>query len=299
LFAKLNVTVRVCETEIVKSVRLVAVPPGVVTVIRPVVAPLGTVAVIWVAEFTVNVAARPLNLTAEAPVRFVPMIETLVPTLPLVGENDVIVGTPVTVKLVALFAVTNPGTETWSGPLVAPDGTVAVIWLDEFTVNDAGVVLNITEFAPQKFRPVMTTLAPTAPLVGTNDVMDGCASATTVKLPALAVSAPAVSTVIVPVEAPTGTVAVARASDGKLKTAAGVPPPPLNVTPVAPVNPDPVMLIAVPTGPQTGVNELTDAADAGVAVKSSPIIPSASASANFFPRDLTIRIPMGPPFGRR
>ena len=31
-------------------VALVAVPPGVVTVIGPVVAPAGTVAVIWVAE---------------------------------------------------------------------------------------------------------------------------------------------------------------------------------------------------------------------------------------------------------
>ena len=37
----------------VKLPGLVAVPPGVVTLMVPVVAPAGTVAVIWVAESTV------------------------------------------------------------------------------------------------------------------------------------------------------------------------------------------------------------------------------------------------------
>ena len=42
---------------------------------------------------TVNeVAAVPLNLTAVAPVKFVPVIVTLVPTVPLVGLKLVIVG---------------------------------------------------------------------------------------------------------------------------------------------------------------------------------------------------------------
>ena len=49
-----------------KSVVLVAVPPGVVTVIFPFVAPVGTVAVICVAELTVKVVAvTPLNFTDE------------------------------------------------------------------------------------------------------------------------------------------------------------------------------------------------------------------------------------------
>ena len=39
-----------------------------------------------------NVAVTPLNLTEVTPVRFVPVIVTLVPTWPLVGVNDVIVG---------------------------------------------------------------------------------------------------------------------------------------------------------------------------------------------------------------
>ena len=56
----------------VKLEGLVAVPPDVVTVIGPVVAPVGTFVVIRVALLTVNVAAVPLNLTAVVPVKLVP-----------------------------------------------------------------------------------------------------------------------------------------------------------------------------------------------------------------------------------
>ncbi len=75
----------------VKSVALVTVPPGVVTVILPVIAPEGTIAVIWFAELTVNVVANTLlNVTDVASAKFVPVMTTLVPTGPLVGEKDVI-----------------------------------------------------------------------------------------------------------------------------------------------------------------------------------------------------------------
>ena len=55
---------------------LVAVPPGVVTVIAAEVgSPEGTTAVICVAESTVNEAAwDPPNCTAVAPVKLVPVI---------------------------------------------------------------------------------------------------------------------------------------------------------------------------------------------------------------------------------
>ena len=76
----------------VNFVRLVAFPAGVLTMILPVVAPAGTVAVIFVAELTVNVAITPLNFTAVAPVKFVPEIVTEVPTGPEVGVKLVIVG---------------------------------------------------------------------------------------------------------------------------------------------------------------------------------------------------------------
>ena len=67
----------------VKVPLLVAVPPGVVTVIVPVV-PLPTVAVIEVALVTVKeVAAVPPKATAVAPVKLVPVMVTTVPAPPL------------------------------------------------------------------------------------------------------------------------------------------------------------------------------------------------------------------------
>ncbi len=76
----------------VKSLLLVAVPPGVVTVTLP-VDPLPTMAVIWVVEFTVKPnAAVPPNFTALAPVKLVPKTVTVVPVPPDVGLKYVMVG---------------------------------------------------------------------------------------------------------------------------------------------------------------------------------------------------------------
>ena len=73
-----------------------AVPPAVVTATSyaPAVA-AGVMAVIWVALATVtDVAAVEPNITADAPVKFVPVMITLVPPAigPLLGVTDVIVG---------------------------------------------------------------------------------------------------------------------------------------------------------------------------------------------------------------
>jgi len=76
----------------VNAALLVAVPAGVVTLSGPVVAPAGTVAWIVVSEVTVKVALTLLKATAVAPVKFVPLIVTLVPTGPLLGVKPVIVG---------------------------------------------------------------------------------------------------------------------------------------------------------------------------------------------------------------
>src|SRR5712691_13134574 len=95
-------------TVTVKLLELLAVPPGVVTLIAPLVAPLGTVAVICVSELTVQEAAAPLKATAVAPVTCEPLIVTAVPTGPLAGLNELIVGaalTAVTVKPVELVGV--------------------------------------------------------------------------------------------------------------------------------------------------------------------------------------------------
>jgi hypothetical protein len=117
----------------VKLAALVAVPPGVVTEIGPVFAPLGTVAVSAVVETMVNLALEPLNLTAVVPPRFVPVIVTDDPALPLGGEKSVIAGAGITVKLVTLVAMP-PGAVTAIGPVVAPKGTVAVIFVRPWTL---------------------------------------------------------------------------------------------------------------------------------------------------------------------
>jgi hypothetical protein len=78
----------------VKFVELVAVPSGLATAIGPVVAPVGTVAVILCALSIVNVADVPLKLTlvTSGPLKLLPWIVTEVPTGPLAGENELIVG---------------------------------------------------------------------------------------------------------------------------------------------------------------------------------------------------------------
>jgi len=106
----------------------------VVTLSGPEVALPGTIAVIEVAEFTVKVAVTPLNRTAVAPVKLVPLTVTLVPTGPLVGAKLVMVGgLAVTVKALLLVAVP-PGVVTLICPVVAPVGTVAAIDVAEVTV---------------------------------------------------------------------------------------------------------------------------------------------------------------------
>ena len=68
-------------------------PPGATTVIGPVTAPGGTVAVILVREFAVKEALTPPNWTAVAPVNPNPVMVTEVPTGPLVGLNEPSAGT--------------------------------------------------------------------------------------------------------------------------------------------------------------------------------------------------------------
>ena len=148
-----------------KLVALVAVPPGVVTAILPLLRPLGTVALICVALLTVKLAATPLKVTLLAPVKLVPVRVTVAPTAAEAGAKEVTVGAGITVKLVAEVAVP-PGVVTAIGPLVAPAGTVAAICVSVFTVNLALTPLKVTLLAPGKFAPVRVTVAPTPADVG-------------------------------------------------------------------------------------------------------------------------------------
>jgi hypothetical protein len=158
----------------VKFPALVPVPAVFVTLIFPVVAPAGTVALICVSELTVNVVALvPLKLTPLAPVKPVPVSVTLVPIGPLVGVNEVITGTAATVKFAALVPVPAEFV-TLIFPLVAPVGTVALICVSELTANVVALVpLKLTPLAPVKPVPVSVTLVPTGPLAGVNEVITG------------------------------------------------------------------------------------------------------------------------------
>src|SRR5215471_14253290 len=130
----------------VKLVELLAVPPAVVTLILPVTAPVGTVAVIFVSETTVNeVALTPPNVTFVAPLRLLPVMVTTVPTAPLVGLKVVIEGSTKNFRLLVRVL---PGVVTVTKPVVAALGTVAVRYVSETTVKLAEVPLNETLLVP-------------------------------------------------------------------------------------------------------------------------------------------------------
>jgi hypothetical protein len=64
-----------------KGTLLKSVPLGVTTLTSPVVAPVGTVAVISELDATLKAANMPLKLTLLAPVRLVPRILMAAPTM--------------------------------------------------------------------------------------------------------------------------------------------------------------------------------------------------------------------------
>ena len=152
--------------------------------ILPVVAPAGTVAVILMSETTVNdVAITPLNFTMVAPVKFVPLIVTSVPTGPEVrrearDRRRVPEGT---VKFVALVPVPEV-VVTEIGPVVAPAGTLAFTLVADLNTNPVPVTpLNFTTADAVKFVPLIVTSVPTAPEVGVKLVIVGRGPEVTVK----------------------------------------------------------------------------------------------------------------------
>ena len=144
-----------------------------VTEISPLVAPAGTVAVMEVAEARVTVAAAtPLKVTLVAPVRFVPVMTTLVPMIPEAGVKLVTVGAGITVKEAVLAVVPSP-LVTLIFPLVAPAGTVALSCVSETMVNAAATPLNVTAVAPVNAEPVITTVPPMALVAGVKEESTG------------------------------------------------------------------------------------------------------------------------------
>ena len=160
-----------------------------------------------VAPQLVTVAAVPLNFTVPLPwlePKFVPVITTVAPTAPLVIDRLVMLGAETTVKLFPLLFTPLANTTTF--PVVAPLGTVTVMLVELQLVTVAAVPLNFTVPLPwlePKFVPVITTVAPTAPVVIDRLVILG--AETTVKLDPLLFVPPTFTTTL-PVVAPLGTV---------------------------------------------------------------------------------------------
>lgn len=104
---------------------------------------------IELSELESTCAGTPLKRTVGEPPMFEPLIVTVVPVAPLVGENEDTVGEARIVTIV--LEVTVPcGVVTETGPLVAPAGTTAVSDVSEPGVNVAETPLNETEVAPAR-----------------------------------------------------------------------------------------------------------------------------------------------------
>jgi hypothetical protein len=138
----------------VKLEALVAVPPGPVTVMAPVVVPAATVARSTTSLSTAKLeAAVPLKDTAVTPVKREPWTVTSVPIGPLVGAKEVIEGGRRTVKLEALVAVP-PGPVAVMVPVVVPAATVARSTTSLSTAKlEAAVPLKDTAVTPVKREP--------------------------------------------------------------------------------------------------------------------------------------------------
>jgi hypothetical protein len=158
----------------VKLVELLADMPLTVTMINPVVAPVGTLVTMVVLVALVSVADVPLKvmvLLARVESNPVPVMVTDVPVEPLVGVKLVMVGT--TEKFDDVDTV-SLSTVTLTGPDVAPVGTVVTIVVLVALVTVAVVPLNLTVLLAAvvlKPEPVIVTVSPMVPLDGEKEVM--------------------------------------------------------------------------------------------------------------------------------
>ena len=246
----------------VNELALVPVPVTVVTLIGPDVPPDGTAAVICPSLSTVNeVADVPLNFTVLAPVKPVPLMVILAPTVPAPGAKPDTVGAGPTTKFVPLDPVPVAAV-TEIAPVVAPTGTAAVIEVSlQLEIEVAFVAPKATVLVPcgePKPVPVMTTDVPTGPPSGLKLVTVGAAPTT--KLVPLIPVPVAVVTEIAPEIAPAGTGIVIEVSSHAVAPVAVVL---LNFTVLVPCEapkPVPVMVTEVPTGPPDGLKLLTTGA---------------------------------------
>ncbi len=200
----------------------------------------------------VTVAATPLNVTVLVPCVFpnpAPVTETAIVGPPLVLDSLVMPGPGVTVNSTPLLAT--PPTVTTTLPVVAVEGTVAVIEVALQLVIEAKTPLKVTllplEEAP-KLLPEIVTGIPAGPDVGERLVIE--AGLPTVKVTQLLLKPPIV-TVTQPVVAFVGTGTTIEVS----LQLVGVAAVPLNDTVLEPwVAPKllPLIVTGVPAVPRVG-----------------------------------------------
>jgi hypothetical protein len=141
-----------------------AVPPAVVTATEPETAPGITIPTNVVALFETAIAETPPIVKDDGVVKLVPVIVTKVPTVPVAGVNDVIVGAGINV---------NPASEPVPKGVVIltspelPAATTAVIVVAFTTVKEvAAVPPKLTAVASVKFVPVIVMEVPLFALIG-------------------------------------------------------------------------------------------------------------------------------------
>ena len=142
------------------------------TVIGPVCAPAGAVALSSTEETRVTAAALvPLNLTVELLLNPIPVIVTTVPAAPCVGLKLLI--DRVGVNFVALVPVP-AGVVTAIGACTAPSGTTALSCVPDPNVTDGDASAPNFTLAPgAKCVPLIVTDRPVFPDDGENEVTVG------------------------------------------------------------------------------------------------------------------------------
>lgn len=162
---------------------------------------------ITVASYTVMIVAGVVPIfTPTVPARFDPRIMIGNPLYDAFGFRSVITGAGTTVSVLVLDVPAAVTTKTLTAPAPRLPGTTTWICESVLLINEVTtVVLNFTDVALARLDPVMVRVAPVTVVVGEMELMGG---RMTVKLVELLPGPATLVTVIAPVVAVAGTVAV-------------------------------------------------------------------------------------------
>ena len=121
----------------------------------------------------------PVKVMVDAPSRLAPVMVITVPAGPLVGETLKMTGS--TRKGAKSLESVALGVTTSILPVVAPGGTVVVIWVGDTTVKLTGVPLKLTLVAPVRFVPRILIVVPVT-AAGGNALTNGRSPAENLKI---------------------------------------------------------------------------------------------------------------------